>query len=315
MNFSISFLSLQKLRNSSPFFFQTKNQNFLIRNSKIQRSFTTFLCSNSKSSDFKNVHFSKFLDTVIIVNSQKELKNAAYSSRINIEQEDSISIDSCSFSDCSSPKHRGGALEIHKGRVLIIRTTFSKNSAKSSGTMEIRDSSHINITLCSIDGSSARRFGVGMIDGRNEQDSSFLSDVNFTKNRAEKSVGAIRLQHGSGMLSMCNFHNNTAPFSGCVLTFTNRPSFRSFSYCSFRNNEAKEHSAAIAIFLLGFFGQASDSVFIGNEDGSILVKSDSCSFDISYCVFSGSKDKEITLQFPTCQLTLDQRSKFNVTSI
>ena len=316
MNFSISFLSLQKIQNLSPFFSPMKEKNFLLMNSKIKNSFSPFFFSNSaKLSIFKNVYFSKFLDTSIIISNMKEMHSLTHLTRINFENEDSIFIKSCIFSNCSSLNNRGGALEIHRGNATIIYSTFSNNSAKSSGSLELRDCFYINISQCSFEKSYATRFGVGMIDGHSEKDSSFLNDLNFTKNGAEKSVGVIRLQHGSGKLGSCNFYNNTAYFAGCVLTFTNRPSFRSFSSCNFFYNKANENSAALTIFLMGFFGQASHCIFVDNYDGSILVKSDSCSFDISDCTFSDSKDKEIQIRFSSCEVMIDRRTKFNITNV
>ena len=314
MNLSLSSLVLSNIRENSPLFEGRGKQNFLIRCSKISRSFSPiFHTITPINSIFQKVYFSRFLSNVITISQDKQLIRVNYSSRTDFDNQNQIQIEFCSFSNCISLNQAGGALNIHRGNFSMSHCLFHGNRAKSSGSFEIGDCHCINISFISVEKSRAYRFGVGVVDGHNELDSSFISNSNFTNNQAEKCVGVIRIQHGSGLFKGSNFHNNTAPFSGCILTFTERPSFRSFYHCKFIENKANQQSAAITLYLMAFYGDANSCSFVNNENGSILVQSDSCSFDICECSFSGSEQKEIKIVFDTCDVSLDMGNIFNNT--
>ena len=310
MNFSLSRLSLSRLTGNSVFITGSRNS-IEVKNSRVFNSFVPFYSSFfQNSAKFKNLELKKFLDTAIYISADTDYTNGYYSSRLKIENKEKIFIDTCSFTECSSLTKSGGALYVHKTNVTIIGSSFQYNKAKSSGAFELSDCRSINVTECLVKKSSATRIGGSFIDGHSDKDSSFVKNCNFTHNYAEKWVGAIRVQHGFGSINSCIFHNNSADFSGSVFMFTEKPSFRSFSYDKFIGNKARDSSAAITCYLMCFYGDAEECVFKDNVDGSIHFSSCSGTFDISNCVFSGPKEKEINVLFESSTVDVSY-SRFN----
>jgi hypothetical protein len=215
-----------------------------------------------------------------------------------------ISLLRCLFEDCQAGEEHGGAIWTVSCRIIAAFSVFRNNSAKFAGSVDFQDARTIDMNFTLIAQSSAERFGAGQIDGHAPEDSGWISECNFTGNRAEKWIGGIRIQHNGGNLSHTNFVGNFANIYGALWDYGHKPAHRLVQTSNFVNNSAEEEGAGYTAYHLLYRGTVRQCRFVGNRNGkvktgrSVFLWADAARMVVADCVFDGTKEEEMAIYFP-----------------
>lgn len=254
-------------------------------------------------------NFVGILQTAVLVQGSKFSPHEGVNfTRRLYETKTDVSLVDCTFCNCTVANLRGGGACMKSCNCSIDHCRFEHCAAHASGALEVTNCPAVAINQSVFHSNTAFRYGAGQLDGKDPTSTLLLKDTNFTGNRAQRWIGALRLQHHNGTIEHCNFHDNSAHCFGTIFDFNTTPSSQLICFTTFTNNSAVEKSAAIDTFHILYTGTITDCLFMdsssGTEEGqSILIESDLAAVAITNCQFSGTREQEIAVVHSTAKLT------------
>lgn len=260
---------------------------------------------------FLRVNFSH-----LIFRNEKDYINQKFNNRLQVR---GTKIVQCTFVNCVYPGNssHGGALMIQYGNLYLDSSVFISNSAFYSGAVEISATKNVTVSNNVFMNNSAFRFGAMFLDGPESSNFIEIQKNNFTKNKATRWIGAIRLHLFNGSMSDCVFSQNTSPFFGALFDFSSFLLRRDFTRLNFYNNTGDyagyttyRHSAVGYFKMCNFYGNRNVKEKRGR---SFYVFSNWAIETLENCCFEGSMDQEIFIYFQgSSKVDVKSSTKFNL---
>ena len=210
----------------------------------------------------------------------------------------SLTIDQCSFVDCSSLDY-GGAIYTFKTLIDLTNTQFYRCSAKSSGACLFDLLPKLRLENCLFAQNKAQAISSLQFTGGDNELECHIVNTNFTQNKSQDFISALRIEHSFGSMKSCYFQKNQAKRAGCIYDFVMIPNERTYNNCIFLNNTSERESACFSLFHQSYKCSIKNCYFINNlcseNANSIVLKSDFGKIDVVNCTFNQKEKDEIEL--------------------
>ena len=215
-----------------------------------------------------------------------------------------VNITQCLFMNCFS-NNTGGGLCTTFCVLNMNDTYFIKNNAKYGGGSHCSSLYKVSCNRNVYYSNSAEYDGGCVFATFEEEKFTYFSDFNLTFNTATMWTGGFRIDQCGGIFQNSFIAHNNALVCGGFFDFSWYPNHRNVTRTIFLNNTAVARSGAATAFHIYQFLNFYLCIFINNycekSANSISIESIRTTVEIQNCMFSGSKEEELTIRYEGSQ--------------